>query len=95
MEQFDQLVCWVDRLAWLAALERRLRTSAMLLGYADAVHARIGPHRDAYDSHLVDQVERTVRVQMGDAEFERLKAEGAAFDGSNLAALAFGTEDVR
>ena len=86
---FDAQVYAADNLALLAALEGRPQTAAQLLGYADKVHAVHGKSREVNEARSAQQAEAAARADLGDAEFERLKALGAALRHEEVAALAF------
>ncbi len=85
---------WADYLALLAVLDRRPRGAARLLGYSDAIHtAHNLRFRQANEARARERAERLVREALGDAEFERLKAEGADLRDEDVATLALDTED--
>ena len=92
--QFELQPPWGDTLALLAALENRPRCAARLQGYGDAAHSARSATKDINDARAAERVDRLVREHMCDAEFERLKAEGAALDDEDVASVAFGLEDT-
>ena len=81
-------------MALLAALENRPRCAARLRGYGDTAHSARSATKDINDARAAERVDRLVREHMCDAEFERLKAEGAALDDEDVASVAFGLEDT-
>ena len=91
--QFGLKDWWPDSLALLAALEGRARIAARLLGYGDAVYAANGNIRFINEARAAERAGRLARERLGEREFERLKAEGAALNGGDIAALAFAKVD--
>ena len=83
-----------DNLALLAALEGRARDAAKLCGYGDAIYAANGVVRQVNEARMATDAERLAREKIGEAEFERLKAEGAALGENNIASLAFRLKDA-
>jgi hypothetical protein len=84
---------WADYLALLAVLERRPRSASRLLGYSDAKHTAHNLVRQLNEARAFERAGRLVREQLGGAEFERLKAEGADLRDDDIAALALDTGD--
>jgi predicted ATPase/DNA-binding winged helix-turn-helix (wHTH) protein len=94
--RFPQLAhaAWPDLLALLAALERRHRTAAKLLGVGDAGWARTGRQRGPTTLRIVQRAESlTVRALGGEA-FAHLRREGALLRSEDVAAIAFAVEDI-
>lgn len=85
---------WADSLALLAAMEGRPRASALLLGYADARYAATQNTRQVAEGITVERAEQSARRFLGEAEFGRLKAEGAALRDADIPALAFAEQDA-
>lgn len=92
--RYNMHAFYADNLALLAALERRPHASARLLGYADAAYAAMQSTRQVAESITVQRAEGSARQALGDAQFARLKAEGAALSDEDIAALAFGFDDT-
>ena len=90
--RFTHQTIWADILAWLAALERRPRTAARLAGYADAAYARLQDVRSD-TQRPYDQALRIAREVFGDAEVQRLMANGVALPDDQIEVLAFGERD--
>ena len=82
-----------DNVSLLAALEGRIEIAAKLRGYGDAIYAANGQIRQTNEARAAERAERLAREQLGDAEFERLKAEGATMREDDIAALAFGSRE--
>jgi len=84
---------WCEYLALLAAIERRPRAAARLAGHAAAGHggALMSGVNEA-QAHA--RVERIAREALGDAEYERLAAEGALMRAADIPALAFAMADA-
>ena len=82
---------WADYLALLAALEGRLQSAARLTGYADAGYALRDDRRERNESTAVERASGLARAALGDAEFERLAADGARLRDEQIAAIAFAT----
>jgi hypothetical protein len=87
--QFDLQPEWADTLALLAALQGRPRSVARLCGYGEATYARYGSARPISCARDAQRGERMAREQIGDADYERIKAEGAAMCDADVAAVAF------
>jgi hypothetical protein len=83
-----------DNLALLAALEGRARAAAKLCGYGDAIYAASRVVRQINEARTAMRAEQLAREKIGDAEFDRIKAEGAALGEDDIATLAFGLKDA-
>jgi predicted ATPase len=90
---FGMQVWWADQLALLAALESRPRAAARLVGYADALHAATGEHRDPMRSATMKRVMQLAAHALGEAAVQELKADGAKLDDGDIPAVAFGDSD--
>jgi tetratricopeptide (TPR) repeat protein len=91
--QLGEPDCWPDNLALLAALEGRARSAALCLGYGDAVFSVSGPAREPNEVRAGQRAEALARGQVGDAEFERLRLEGAGLRLEDFDALALRSTD--
>jgi predicted ATPase/DNA-binding winged helix-turn-helix (wHTH) protein len=89
----DLQLAWCDHLAVLAALERRPRAAARLAGCTAASHA-IGHMTAVNEAQANARAQHIAREALGDAEFERLTAEGALLRNTDIPALAFATVDA-
>ena len=90
---FELDVAWCDHMAVLAALERRPRAATRLAGRTAATHidsTRIWVN----EARANALAQRVGREALGDAEFERLLAEGTLLRSADIAALAFATSDA-
>ena len=87
-KQFWILDDLADHVALLTAIEGRAHDSAKLRGFVDARHANSGQVREFPEARAVERAERLARAQLGDAEFELLRAEGATLCEDEIAALA-------
>jgi hypothetical protein len=83
-----------DNLALLAALEGRIRDAAKLCGYGDAMYAANGVVRQVNEARTALRAAQLARDDIGEAEFERIKAEGAALGEDDIATLAFRSKDA-
>jgi len=82
-------------LALLAALDARPRAAARLLGYADAIYAaRHEDESSPNEAAALARVRTMAEATLGHAAFARLHAEGARLGDTDIAALAFGSEDA-
>jgi predicted ATPase/DNA-binding winged helix-turn-helix (wHTH) protein len=79
-----------DSLSLLTLLEGRPRDTARVLGFGDARYAASGERRDRNEAHTVEIARRGAREALGDADYERLHAEGALLSDDELAAVAMG-----
>ena len=84
---------WADYLALLAVLEGRPHTAARLLGYGDAIHTAHNLVRQTNEARAAERAERLAREQLDDADFERLKSEGADLRDEDISALALDAQD--
>ncbi len=90
---FDMQHIFADYLALLAALEDRPVAAAQLAGRANAVNAKVGP-RGPNEVAAIERATRLARAALGDAQFDRLHAEGATLRDADIDALAFASEDA-
>jgi predicted ATPase len=89
--RFKQQWLWADYLALLTALEQRPAAAARLSGYSIAAHAVVEEAREVNEAAAFDRVCRLAASTLGDAEFERLQAEGRTLRDEDVAAIAFGS----
>jgi hypothetical protein len=85
---------WPDLMALLAALERRPRTAAKLLGVGDASWARTGRQPGATTRGLVQRAESIATDALGNETFAYLRREGALLCSDDVDAIAFAVEDI-
>lgn len=90
---FDLQPDWAAYLALLAAQEARPRAAARLAGYADADYAarEMTPQTNEANAHR--RACTLARAALGDAEFERRRAEGRLLRDEQIEAIAFATAD--
>jgi predicted ATPase/DNA-binding winged helix-turn-helix (wHTH) protein len=81
-------------LALLAALEHRPRAAARLLGYSEATYAAHEEPIEANEAAALARARTLASAALADAEFERVRAEGAALHDADIAAFALGCDDV-
>ncbi|MCC6194825.1 MAG: helix-turn-helix transcriptional regulator [Burkholderiales bacterium] len=81
-------------LALLAALERRPRAAAQLVGYSEAMYAARDEIREANEAAATDRARTLAAAVLGDAEVDRLRAVGAALRDREVGAMAFATQDA-
>jgi predicted ATPase/DNA-binding winged helix-turn-helix (wHTH) protein len=79
---------WPDNLALLAALEGRAKSAALCLGYGDADCSSRGAIREPNEARAAQRAEALAREQLGDAEFDRLRLDGAGLRPEDLDGLA-------
>ncbi len=78
-----------DHAAWLAAIEARPGDAARLLGAADAFRATSRPvRRDPNEARAFERAQRMAHLRLGDAAFERLRAEGSGLPPREVARIA-------
>lgn len=84
---------WAVYLALMAAQEARPRAAARLAGYADAGYAarKFIPQPNEANAH--DRACTLAHAALGDAEFERRRAEGRLLRDEQIEAIAFATAD--
>jgi len=84
---------WAVYLALMAAQEARPRAAARLAGYADASYAarKFIPQPNEANAH--DRACTLAQAALGDAEFERRRAEGRLLRDEQIEAIAFATAD--
>jgi hypothetical protein len=80
-------------LALLAALERRPRAAAQLVGYSEAIYATRNEVREGNETAATNRARTLAAATLGDAVFERLCAVGAKLRDVEVAALAFAEAD--
>ncbi|HKX40192.1 MAG TPA: hypothetical protein VJO99_03470, partial [Burkholderiaceae bacterium] len=80
-------------LALLAALEHRPRAAARIAGHA-AVRRGAGLIGAENEARARARAQRIAQEALGDAEVERLMAEGALLHSEDIPALAFATADM-
>ena len=90
---FSLQFCWCDYLALLAALEHRPRAAARIAGHA-AVRRGAGLIGAENEARARARAQRIAQEALGDAEVERLMAEGALLHSEDIPALAFATADA-
>lgn len=76
-------------LALLAALEGRAQDAARLLGYSAAIYSARVEARETNEAVAMARAEQIARQQLGDAEFGRAVAAGAALGEREIAVVAF------
>jgi len=81
-------------IALMAALEGRPRNAARLLGYAEAIYAARAEARETNESAAMARASMMARKALGDAAFSRLHTEGATMRDTDIAAVAFGSDDA-
>ena len=77
----------------MAALEGRQQEAARLAGYADAGYAAREILREPNEAAAVTRAKALARAALGDAEVQRLQAEGTVLRDDQIAAIAFGAID--
>lgn len=92
--KFDERLFFADSMALLAAIEGRVTAAARLIGYADAVWARLGTDRQCNEAASCGRATAIARGALGDAAFERLREEGRSLRDEQVTALAFATDDA-
>jgi hypothetical protein len=85
---------WPDLLALLAALERRPRTAAKLLGVGDTGWARTGHQPGATTRGVLQRAESIAADALGNETFTHLRREGALLRSEDVDAIAFAVEDI-
>jgi len=90
---FDMQPYWATYLALLAALEDRPRAAARLAGYADARFAAREEPREPNEAAADARACMLARAALGDAEFERLQADGRLLTDDAIEVIAFATDD--
>jgi predicted ATPase/DNA-binding winged helix-turn-helix (wHTH) protein len=81
-------------LALLAALERRPRAAARLLGYAEVTYAARQEARETNEAVAATRAESLARTALGDREFQLQHAEGTALRDEDIPAIAFARDDA-
>jgi hypothetical protein len=80
-------------LALLAALERRPRAAARLLGYAQASYAAREEAIEANEATAIARARSLATAVLGEAAFVQAHADGATLRDIDIAGLAFGSDD--
>jgi hypothetical protein len=80
--------CWPDNLALLAALEGRAKSAVLCLGFGDADCSAREVVRQPNEARAAQRAEALARAQLGDAEFDRLRIEGAGLHLDDIDELA-------
>ena len=88
--RFDVHHMWANYLALLAALQGRPDAAARLAGYADAAYLALDDKRQPNEAAAIDRARTLARAALGDAEYDRLRAEGTTLRDTDIAAVAFG-----
>ena len=88
--RFQMQPYWADYFALLAVLEGRAADAARLAGFADAAYVRNEDERQSNEIAAIERARTLTRAALGEAEAERLQAEGARCSDGEAAALAFG-----
>lgn len=91
---FDMQRFWATYLSLLAALEGRPAAAASLAGYAEAGYAASEDAPEPNEAAACARACALARTALGDLRFERLRAEGAMLAESDVAALAFATDEA-
>jgi hypothetical protein len=81
-------------LALLAALERRSRAAARLVGYSEAIYAARGEVREGNETAATERARTLAAAALGDVAFERCRAAGAKLRDAEVAVIAFATVDA-
>src|SRR6185436_14086927 len=81
-------------LALLAALERRPRAAARLIGYAQATYAARDETLEANEASALARAHASAAAAVDAADFARQRADGATLRDTAIAALAFGHDDA-
>jgi hypothetical protein len=79
-------------LALLAALEHRPQAAAQLVGYSEAIYAKRDEVREANETAATERARTLAVAALGDATFERLRADGARLRDAEIAAISFATK---
>jgi hypothetical protein len=91
--QYNMHALASDATALLAALEGRPRAAALLAGYAHATYAARDLLRHPIEVACRQRAHALARDALGDAAFDRLRAEGRQLRDAQIAALAFAGDD--
>lgn len=91
--RFGQAAFFADYLSLLAALEGRMGAASHIAGHADAANARHG-RREPNEAAAIARASQLARAALGDAEFDRLHAEGTRLREADITALAFPAPSV-
>ena len=91
---FYQLPSWIDHLSWMAVQQQRPRCAALLIGFADERHARIGAPRQINERRSFERALASASAALGAARVEQLRAEGALMGPTEITALVFSENDA-
>lgn len=91
---FYQLPSWIDHLSWMAVQQQRPRCAALLIGFADERHARIGAPRQINERRSFERALAAASAALGAARVEQLRAEGALMGPTEITALVFSENDA-
>jgi hypothetical protein len=78
--------------ALMAALERRPRAAARLLGFAEATYAARAEARERNEQAAMERAAVLAVQALGSAAYEAERAAGARLDDTAIAGLAFGDD---
>jgi predicted ATPase/DNA-binding winged helix-turn-helix (wHTH) protein len=81
-------------LALLCALEGRDRAAVMLGAYSEAIYAARGETREQNETAATTRAQALAREVLGEAAYERARAEGAALRDAEVAAVAFADDET-
>jgi predicted ATPase/DNA-binding winged helix-turn-helix (wHTH) protein len=90
---FYQLPSWIDHLSSMAVQQQRPRCAALLIGFADGNHARIGAPRQPNEQRSFEHALAAATAALGAARVEQLRAEGALMGPTEITALVFSEND--
>jgi hypothetical protein len=91
--QFDVAAALADHLALLAALTERPAATARLLGYADRGYTSMSRARDLNELRAAQRAASLARASLGEAEFERLRAQPTTLTDDEVLPLALAAGD--
>jgi hypothetical protein len=90
---YDLQAPWGDYFAFLAALEGRLKSACLLLGYADARYGAMTFTRYGIEVRAADQAATLAAAGLTSAEIAMLRREGRNLDDASASTLAFAAND--
>ena len=91
---FYQLPSWIDHLSFMAAQQQRPCCTALLIGFADERHARVGTPRQVNEQRSFEHALAAATAALGAARVEQLRAEGALMGPTEITALVFSVSDA-
>lgn len=91
---FYELPSWIDHLARLSVQQRRPCCAALLIGFADHGHARIGAPRQLNEQRSFQHALAAATAALGAAQVDQLRAEGALMGPTEITALVFSETDA-